>query len=133
MSSKLHVRSGDNVYVLTGKNRGRQGKVIKAFPDKNQVLVEGVNMVTKHKKPRGATPGGIIKQEAPIHASNVLLVCEKCKAPTKVGRRILENGEKVRVCKKCNEIIDTVITKTGPATLAGIASEAGAEPQAAQA
>ena len=108
-SQKLHVRKGDTVYVLSGKNRGRTGKVLKAYPDDNRVLVESVNIVKKHKKPQRTNPGGIVKQEAPIHASNVMLICEKCKAPTKVGKMILESGEKVRVCKKCKEIIDTVI------------------------
>ena len=108
-NQKVHVKKGDNVYVLSGKNRGRKGRILKVFPDDNRVLVESVNMAVKHKKPQRTNPGGIIKQEAPIHASNVMLICEKCKAPTKVGRRVLDNGEKVRVCKKCNEIMDTVI------------------------
>ena len=108
-NQKLHVKKGDTVYILSGKDRDRSGKVLKVFPGENRVLVEQVNMVVKHKKPRQTNPGGIIKQEAPVHASNVMLVCEKCKAPTKVGKRLLENGEKVRVCKRCNEIIDTII------------------------
>ena len=73
------------------------------------VFVEGVNMSTKHKKPKGRyQQGGIIHQESPINGSKVMLVCERCDAPTKVGKRVLENGEKARVCKKCNEIIDIV-------------------------
>jgi len=109
-NQKVHVKKGDNVYVLSGKNRGRKGRILKVFPDDNRVLVESVNIAIKHKKPQRTNPGGIIRQEAPIHASNVMLICEKCKTPTKVGRRVLENGEKVRVCKKCNEIMDTVIS-----------------------
>ena len=108
-NQKLHVKKGDTVYILSGKDEGRKGKILKVFPSDNRVLVESVNMVVKHKKPRQTNPGGIIRQEAPVHVSNVMLVCEKCKAPTKVGRRVLENGEKVRVCKKCDEIIDTII------------------------
>jgi len=107
---KVHVKKGDTVYVLSGKDRGRNGKILKVFPDDNRVLVEQVNIVVKHKKARQTNPGGIIRQEAAIHASNVMLICEKCKAPTKVGKRILATGEKVRVCKKCDEIIDTVIS-----------------------
>ena len=108
MSTKLHVKQGDTVYVLSGKDRSRRGKILKIYPDENRVLVENINMIKKHKKPQQTKPGGIINQEAPIHASNVMLVCDKCKKPTKVGTRILENGEKVRFCKKCSEIISTI-------------------------
>jgi large subunit ribosomal protein L24 len=111
MSTKLHVRKGDTVYVLSGKNRSATGKILKTFPDKQRVLVEGVNIVTKHKKPQRNNPGGIVKQEAPVHVSNVMLVCSKCNAPAKFGKRLLENGEKVRFCKRCNEIIDTIASK----------------------
>ena len=107
-NQKLHVKKGDMVYVLSGKNADRRGRILKVFPADNRVLVESVNMVMKHKKPRQTNPGGIIRQEAPIHISNVMLICEKCKDPTKVGRRVLENGERVRVCKRCGEIIDTI-------------------------
>jgi len=108
-NQKMHVKKGDQVYVLTGKNRTRKGKVLKVFPEDGRVLVEQMNLVKKHKKPRQRNPGGIVEQEAPIHISNVMLICEKCKAPTKVGRQIMQSGEKVRVCKKCGEIIDTII------------------------
>jgi len=111
MENRLHVKKGDTVYVLTGKSQGRKGKVLKTFPEVGRVLVEGVNIVTKHKRPVQTNPGGILKQEGPIHASNVMLVCEKCKAPTKVGRRVIENGEKVRYCKRCGEVIDTIVNK----------------------
>jgi len=107
-NQKLHVKKGDNVYVLTGKNRGRRGRILKVFPDSSRVLIESVNIVVKHQKPRQTNPGGIIRQEAPIHSSNVMLICEKCRTPTKIGKKVLENGEKVRVCKKCNEIMDTI-------------------------
>ena len=107
-NQKIHVKKGDTVYVLSGKNSGRRGKVLKVFPEDNRVLVEQVNIAVKHKKAQRTNPGGIVKQEAAIHASNVMLVCEKCKVPTKVGKMVLESGEKVRVCKKCGEVIDTV-------------------------
>ena len=107
-NQKLHVKKGDTVYVLSGKNAGRKGKILKVFPSENRVLVESVNMSTKHKKPMRTNPGGIIQQESPIHASNVMLVCEKCKEPAKVGKIIHENGEKLRVCKRCREEIDTI-------------------------
>lgn len=109
MENKVHVKKGDTVIVLSGKDRGKKGKVLNVIPDKGMVLVEGVNMSTKHKKPRGRfQEGGIIHQESPINSSKVMLVCERCKSPTKVGKSILDNGQKARVCKKCNEIIDIV-------------------------
>ena len=108
MSNKLHVRQGDTVYVLTGKDSGKRGKVLKIFTADERILVEGVNMIKKHKKPQQTQPGGIINQEGPVHVSNVMLICDKCKKPARVGKRILENGDKVRYCKKCNEIISTV-------------------------
>jgi len=107
-NQKLHVKKDDTVYVLSGKNKGRKGKILKVFPADRRVLVESVNIVVKHKKAQRQNPGGLVRQEAAIHASNVMLICEKCKEPTKVGKRLLESGEKVRVCKKCNEIIDTI-------------------------
>jgi len=107
--AKLHVKRNDTVYVLTGKDAGKSGKVLDVDPSSGRVIVEGVNISTKHKKPRGRDQqGGIIKQETSIHASNVMYVCNKCKRPVKLGKKILDNGEKVRVCKSCEEIIDTV-------------------------
>ncbi|MBP8988598.1 MAG: 50S ribosomal protein L24 [Clostridia bacterium] len=107
--ARMHVQKGDLVFVRTGKDGGKTGKILKVDPDKGRVLVEGVNLVTKHKKPRGrGQQGGIIEQEAFISASNVMLVCSQCKRPSKTGRKILENGEKVRYCKACGEIIDTI-------------------------
>ena len=108
--SKVHVKKGDKVVVLSGVNKGVQGKVIAVNVNANRVLVEGVNMRTKHVKPRNQMqPGGITKQEAPIHASNVMLICPKCGEPTKVAKEILDSGSKVRTCKKCKEHIDVVI------------------------
>lgn len=104
---KLHVRRGDTVLVLTGKDRGKRGKVLRALPDRGRVIVEGVNVVKRHQKPtRQVMQGGIIEKEAPIHASNVMLVCPRCGSPTRVGRRRREDGRGVRVCKRCGEDID---------------------------
>ena len=111
MSTKVHVKKGDTVFVLSGKDNGKKGKVLKTYPDDNRVLVEGVNMVKKHKKAQQENQGGILNQEAPIHASNVMLICDRCKKMTRVGKKILDSGEKVRVCKKCKEVIDSVKTK----------------------
>ncbi|WP_027622225.1 50S ribosomal protein L24 [Acetivibrio clariflavus] len=109
MINKVHVKKGDTVIVLNGKDAKKKGKVLAVYPDESRVLVEGVNMCTKHRKARSQTQqGGIIHQEAPIHSSKVMLVCPRCGKPTRVGKKILENGEKSRMCKKCNEIIDTI-------------------------
>jgi len=103
----MKIRKEDEVLVLTGKDQGETGKVRRALPRENRVLVEGVNMVKRHMKPRGqARQAGIITREAPIHVSNVMLMCPKCQQPTRVGFRLLEDGSRVRVCKKCHEVID---------------------------
>lgn len=105
----MHIKTGDTVFVLSGKDRGKKGKVIRAYPKKDRVIVEGVNMVTKHKKPKSVQePGGLVHQEAPIHISNIMCVCDKCKTPSRISRKILENGQKVRVCNKCGEVIDVI-------------------------
>ncbi len=104
---KLHVKKGDLVEVISGKDAGKRGKVLTAMPKTGKVIIEGVNMVTKHMKPRGLNqPGGIIKQESPLYACKVMLVCKKCDQRTRVGKKILEDGTKVRVCKKCGETFD---------------------------
>lgn len=104
---KLHVKKEDTVMVISGKDKGKKGRVIAAFPRENKVLVEGVNMVKKHTKPSQANPqGGIVNQEAPIHSSNVMLVDPKTGEPTRIGYKVLENGKKVRVAKKSGKVID---------------------------
>lgn len=97
----MRIKTNDKVKVITGKDKGREGKVLKTFVESNRVVVEGVNVAKKHVKARGKEPGGIIEIERPIDASNVMLVCGKCKKPTRVGYR-LEEGKKVRFCKKCD-------------------------------
>ena len=110
--SKVHVKTGDTVKVISGQDRGKKGKVIAVDLAKSTVLVEGVNIRTKHRKPRSAKdPGGIIKQEAYIHSSNVMLICTKCGKPTRIGKEMFESGAKARVCKKCNEQIDIILEK----------------------
>ena len=107
MSTKMHVKTGDKVVVLSGKDKGKEGKVLSVNPEKRTVIVEGVSVATKHKKPRrqGET-GGIIQQEAALNMSNVMHVCKKCGKPTRIGYTVLKDGSKVRVCKKCNENFD---------------------------
>jgi len=93
--------------VLRGKDAGKRGRVRQVLPSETRVVVEGVNIIKRHTKPRGvARQAGIIEREAPIHASKVMLVCSKCNQPTRVGRRILDDGTKVRVCRKCQEVIE---------------------------
>ena len=107
MNTKMHVKKGDTVVVLSGKDKGKQGKVLSVNPEKRMVIVEGVSMATKHKKPRRqGEAGGIIKQEASLNISNVMHICKKCGKPTRIGYTVLEKGGKVRVCKKCNENFD---------------------------
>lgn len=98
----MHVRSNDTVVVISGKDKGKKGKVISASPKTGKVIVEGVAMATKHQKPRQqGAPGGIIHKEAAIDASNVMLVCGKCGEATRSAHKVLEDGSKVRVCKQC--------------------------------
>jgi large subunit ribosomal protein L24 len=107
--TKVHVKKNDNVFVLTGKDAGKTGKVLDVDSVNSRVIIEGVNMSVKHKKPKGrGQQGGIIHQESAVHSSNVMVVCEKCKRPAKVGKKVLPSGEKVRICKACGEIIGTV-------------------------
>ena len=103
--AKMHIKSGDEVIVISGKDKGKKGKVLSVFPEKGRAIVEGVAIATKHQKPRRAgDPGGIVKQEASVDASNLMNICAKCNKPARIGRKILENGQKVRYCKKCNEV-----------------------------
>lgn len=104
---KLHVKKDDTVMVITGKDKGKKGRIIAAYPRQNRVLIEGINMVKKHAKPSQQNPqGGILTQEAAIHVSNVMLLDPKSGKPTRIGYKVLENGKKVRVAKKSGEIID---------------------------
>jgi large subunit ribosomal protein L24 len=106
-NNKLHVKKEDTVIVITGKDKGKKGRVLEAYPRQNRVLVEGINLVKKHAKPSQANPqGGVLTQEASIHVSNVMLIDPKSGKPTRVGYKVLENGKKVRVAKKSGEIIE---------------------------
>ena len=101
----LNVKKGDTVQVISGKDRGAKGKVILTIPDRDRVIVEGVNRVKKHTRVtqgvRGAQEGGIVTQEAPLHVSNVMVVCGHCEKPSRVGHRRDEDGRSVRVCRRC--------------------------------
>ena len=103
----MKIRKNDTVLVIAGKDKGKKGKVRFAYPDKQQVLVEGVNFVKKHSRARGAVrQAGIIDLEVPINVSNVMLLCDKCSKPSRVGFHKLEDGRRVRICRSCREVID---------------------------
>ncbi len=106
MIKKVHVKTGDTVVVLSGKNKGKKGKVMAVSPKEGKVIVENVNMVSKHVKPRRmGEAGGIVKAEGAMYASKVQIVCPRCKKPTRIGHKLNEDGTKNRICKKCGEIL----------------------------
>lgn len=101
---KVHVRKNDTVMVISGKDKGKTSEVLAVMPKTGKVLVKDVNVVTKHKKPsRANMEGGIVKEEAAINSSKVMLYCTKCKNVTRINHKLLEDGAKVRLCKKCGE------------------------------
>jgi len=105
--AKLNVKKNDTVVVLSGKDKGKSGKVLRVLAEKKRVLVESLNVVKRHTRPsQKNSEGGIIEKEASIDISNVQLICSSCNKPARTGQRILEDGSKVRYCKKCNEIVD---------------------------
>jgi len=103
----MKIKKNDTVLVIAGKDRGKKGKVRKALPKKGEVIVEGVNMIKRHSRARReARQAGIIELEAPLNISNVMLVCNKCNKPARVGYRFLDDGKKARVCRSCDEVLD---------------------------
>ena len=103
----MKIRKNDNVLVIAGKDKGKKGKVRFAYPKEQRVLVEGINFIKKHSKARGQVrQAGIIDLEAPIRVSNLMLLCQKCNHPTRIGFTFLEDGRKVRICRSCKEVID---------------------------
>ncbi|HZA23216.1 MAG TPA: 50S ribosomal protein L24 [Dehalococcoidia bacterium] len=105
----MKIRRGDNVLVIAGKEKGKTGRVDRQMLDENRLVVEGVNMITRHIKARpGLRQSGRIQQEAPIHVSNVMLICNKCNRPTRPNITQLESGSRVRSCPKCKEVIDDI-------------------------
>lgn len=106
-AKKLHVKKGDKIVVLSGKDKGKTGKIIQALPKKGKVVVEGLNTVKRHTKPSQNLPqGGIIVKEAPLHSAKVMLVCPACDQPTRIKKTSLASGTSARTCKKCGEVID---------------------------
>ena len=106
MSKKFKIKKGDKVTVITGRDKGKKGEVLRVVRDDDRVVVQGVNIVKRHTRPTASTPGGIVEQEAPLHISNVAHIDPKSDQPTRVGFRMEEGGRKVRVSKRSGEVID---------------------------
>ncbi len=103
----LGIKKEDTVVVITGREKGKKGRVLSVMPSKSKLIIEKVNIIKRHMKPsRKYAQGGIIEKEAPVHISNVMLVCPKCGKPTRIANVIMESGRKVRACKKCKEVVD---------------------------
>jgi large subunit ribosomal protein L24 len=102
------IRRNDNVVVLAGKDAGKRGRVLKVLPEKNRLIVEGVNLIKRHTKPNPGKniKGGVVQREASLNASNVQLVCPECGAQARVGHQVLADGRKVRICRKCKGVVD---------------------------
>ena len=103
----MQFRKNDSVMVISGKERGKTGKVLRVNPKEDAVIIERINVVKRHTKPRGPQQaGGIVEKEASIPASNIMIMCDKCNAPVRIGKKILTDGNKVRVCRRCGEALD---------------------------
>jgi len=102
-----HIKKDDRVMVISGKDKGKMGKVLKIFPKNDRAIVEKVNIIKRHTRAgTGNSRGGILEKEGPLHISNLMLICSKCTDPVRVGRKVLEDGRRVRACGKCGETID---------------------------
>jgi len=103
----LSVKKNDTVLIIAGREKGKRGRVLSVYPSKDRLLIEKINMIRKHMKPtRKYAQGGIIEKEAPLHISNTMLICPKCNKPTRISNTQLQDGRKVRMCKKCREVMD---------------------------
>lgn len=104
MKPKMHIKKGDTVQVISGKDEGKRGKVLSVDLAKSRAIVEGINIIKRHTKPTRTNPqGGIMEREAPIHSSNLMIYCSKCKGPVRVNKKFLADGQKIRVCNHCGE------------------------------
>ncbi len=105
---RVHLKKNDMVYVLSGKDRGKTGKVLKVFLAKDRAVVEGLNYIQKHTRPNPQKniKGGILPKESPIHISNLMVICKRCNKHSRVGISITQDGRKVRICKSCDELLD---------------------------
>jgi len=104
---RASIRKNDTVMVIAGRERGKSGKVLRVLCEQERAIVERLNMVKRHTKARGPqSPSGIVEKEAPIHLSNLMVLCDKCNAPVRMGKQLLEDGRSVRICRKCKEQLD---------------------------
>jgi large subunit ribosomal protein L24 len=106
MDKEYHVKKNDIVMVTAGKDKGKTGKILRINSKTDRVIVEKVNMIKRHVRPSQKTKGGIMERESPIHVSNVMVYCDKCSKPVRVGTKVLEDGKKTRYCKRCDEVLD---------------------------
>jgi large subunit ribosomal protein L24 len=105
---KFKVRKNDTVMVIAGRDRGKTGKVLRVLPIRGRVVVERLNMVKRHTKPRGAaSPGGIVEREAPLDISNVMLMCDRCNAPVRIGFKLAADKSRSRVCRRCGDVLES--------------------------
>jgi len=104
--SLVRLKKGDMVKVLAGKDKGKTGKVLKALPEKGKVIIEKINIIKKHKRPDQKSKGGVMEKEGSIHISKVGLLCNKCNTAVRIKSKVLEDGKKVRLCSKCNDVIN---------------------------
>jgi large subunit ribosomal protein L24 len=103
----VQIRKNDSVMIIAGRERGKTGKVLRVIPDKDSAIIERVNLIKRHTRPKGPQqPGGIVEKEASIHASNLMIMCDKCNAPVRIGRKILADGKKIRTCRRCGAALD---------------------------
>ena len=107
IAPKFHVKKNDLVMVVSGKERGKSGRILRVLPEKKKVIIEKINFIKRHARPHGKQrQGGILEKEAPLHLSNVMLLCEKCNKAVRIGHRAVEGNKKARYCRKCGEILD---------------------------
>jgi large subunit ribosomal protein L24 len=103
----VQIRKNDSVIIIAGRERGKTGKVLRVIPDRDAAIIERVNLIKRHTRPKGPQqPGGIVEKEASIHASNLMIMCDKCNAPVRIGRKILADGKRIRICRRCGEALD---------------------------
>ena len=107
----MKILKGDKVKVLIGKDKGREGEVLKSFPKKSSIVVQGLNIFKKHVKPSQGRPGSIVEKERPLHISKVMVICPECKKTTRVGYKIDKSGNKYRICKKCQAVLTKEVSK----------------------
>lgn len=104
---RARIKKNDTVMVIAGRERGKTGKVLRVIPRETRALIERLNMVKRHQKPRGPqAASGIVEKEAPIHLSNLMIMCDKCNAPVRMGKRTLEDGRSARICRRCGDLLD---------------------------